>query len=311
MLFGGVASQLHSSILQRCPEINIVQGSRRNRKSADYANVDFIVGWRFPPGIFKEMPNLRCIQSVAVGVDDWVHDPSISSDVLITNAKGIYADSIAEYVIWSLLTLSRHFHITMKNQAKRRWIQSSGDGLSNKVLGIVGLGSVGQAVACRAKAFDMRTVGIVRDSGGSKYPCVEEVVSVTNLESILGDLDAIVLCLPLTAQSRGLIGSRAIGKMKRGAIVVNVAREGVADYAGIVDALKNRHLAGAVLDTFENEPLSRWSRLWGIDNLLITPHISALTSNYKMRISDLICDNVARFVNEQPMRNLVDRVKGY
>lgn len=311
MLFGGVANQFHSSIREKFPDIEIVLGSRRNRKNANYANVDVIVGWRFPRGIFNDMPNLRWIQSIAVGVDEWVHDSAIPSDVLITNAKGVYADSIAEYVIWSLLTLSRRFHITMKNQVKRCWSQSTGDGLRHKVLGVAGLGSVGHAVACRAKAFDMRTVGIVREAGESMCSHVDEIVPFSNMESILGDLDAIVLCLPLTEQSRGLFGNHALSMMKRGAIIVNIAREGVTDYSAIVERIKDGHLAGAALDTFDKEPLSRWSKLWRIENLLITPHVSALTSDYKKRVVDLISDNIARFEKKQTLRNLVDRVKGY
>ena len=312
MLYGVVANQWEPDIRERFPNVEIVRDSRRSGDHPDCGRVDILIGWRFQPGIFREMPNLRWIQSVAVGLDDWVSDPSIVHDVLITNTKGLYADSVAEYVLWSLLTLSRRFHTNIRNQVKRRWIQTSGNGLRHKVLGIVGLGSVGKAVAARAKAFEMRTVGIVREIGENiSYPDVEDVVTFSDIQSILSDLDALVLCLPLTTQSRNLITNGDLIKMKHGAILVNVAREGIIDYSGIVEGIKEGRLAGAALDVFNNEPLKRWNRLWGIDNLLVTPHISALTSDYKMRVADFICDNISRFVSDRPLRNIVDRAKGY
>ena len=143
------------------------------------------------------------------------------------------------------------------------------------------------------------------------YPDVEDVVTFSDIQSILSDLDALVLCLPLTAQSRNLITNGDLIKLKHGAILVNVAREGIIDYSGIVEGIKEGRLAGAALDVFNKEPLKRWNRLWGIDNLLITPHLSALTSDYKMRVADFICDNISRFVSDRPLRNIVDRAKGY
>jgi len=312
MLFGAVASQFHSNIRECFPDMEIVHASRRDASSLDYSEITCVLGWRFPAGIFGKMPNLRWIQSVSVGVEDWVFDPTIRPGVLISNAKGVYADPVAEYVIWSLLTLSRRFHTNIRNQARRRWIQTSGDGLRNKVLGIAGLGSIGKAIAFRARAFDMRIVGIVRDPSHPNLPShVDEIIPFSNMESVLNDLDALVLCLPLTDQTRDTMSRQAIDKMKRGAIIVNVAREGIVDYSGLCDALKDGRLGGAALDVFEKEPLKPWSRLWKLDNLLITPHISAFTKDYKMRVADLICDNIHRFASEQTLRGMVDRTTGY
>jgi phosphoglycerate dehydrogenase-like enzyme len=158
----------------------------------------------------------------------------------------------------------------------------------------------------------MHTVGIARNPDPViQFNHIDETVSVTQLDEVLPKIDALVLCLPLTPETDHMIGLSELQAMKKGAILINVARAGVLDYQSVVSELKNGHLGGAAIDVFEKEPLKRWSRLWGVDNLLITPHIGAVTSNYREGISDLVCDNISRYLNSQEMKNVVNRLKGY
>jgi len=131
------------------------------------------------------------------------------------------------------------------------------------------------------------------------------------MDSKLEELDALVICLPVTEQTRGLFNDRRIKKLKRGSIMVNIAREDVVDYAALSDAVESGHLGGAALDVFDKEPLSRWNRLWRIDNVLVSPHISSVTGQYKSCVADFICDNIGRFLSGQLLRGEVDRTKGY
>lgn len=310
--YGGGAEQWGPLLGDRSDQIQIIDWSRQRSGVDELESVECLAGWKFPTWIFDALPNLKWIQAVSVGVDDFVNNPAISPSVTITNTKGIYADSIAEYVIWSLLTLSRGFNSVMTNQARRRWRQVPGDGLENKVLGIVGMGNTGLAVAVKAKAFDMRTIGIARDSDRSTaYPNVDEIMPVSALEERISEFDALALCVPLTASTRGLISKKLIEKMKHSLILVNISREEIVDYASIASALKRGKLGGAALDVFEKEPLSRWSNLWNTDNLIVTPHLCALTSKYKERIADLLCENIARYAENRSLLNVVDRHKGY
>ena len=252
--FGGGAGNWGPLVDDSSEQIRIIDLSHQNGMASKLESVECLAGWKFPGWLLESLPNLKWIQAVSVGVDDFVNNPAISPSVTITNTRGIYADSIAEYVIWSLLTLSRGYHNTLANQAKRRWAQLSADGLMNKTLGIVGMGSVGQAVATRARAFGMRTVGVVRDPNrATGYPEVDDVASVEEIESHIPEFDALVLSLPLTASTRGLINDGVIAKMKHNLILVNISREEITDYKSIGKALMLGNFGGAALDVFEKD----------------------------------------------------------
>jgi phosphoglycerate dehydrogenase-like enzyme len=312
MLFGGVASQFEPTVRKDYPDVSLCLANRRDFSASDCARIQALIGWKFPPGIFAKMPNLNWIHSVGVGVEDWIFDPTLPREVMVSSPKGAYAEPVAEYALWSLLTLLRQFHAAIGNQKRRRWIPFGGEALTGKTLGIAGMGAIGQAVARRAESFQMRIVGIVRDADdAAAQPNVDKFISYTNLQDVLGELDALVICLPLTDETRGIFSREVFHDMKQGAVVVNVAREGVADYAGLRDAVLSGHLAGAALDVFDREPLRPWSRLWSTDGILITPHIGALTRNYKATVASIISENIGRFLNEQPILGLVDRDKGY
>lgn len=311
MMFGNVASQWTNEIRERFPDIEIISGSESDEDFGHYGDVDVLVGWKFPRGLFSRMPNLTWIQSVAVGVEGWIDDPSLPRHVSVTNVKGLYAEPIAEYIVWALISLTRGFHRHVLNQKWGRWVQEADFGLTGKRLAIAGLGSIGQAVAARASAFGMRNLGIVRDPSAAGNESVDEIIAHTDVAKIAGEVDALVICLPLTAQTRGLFGKDFISRMRKDAIIVNVAREEITDYSCIADAVRNGKLAGAALDVFENEPLRRWNRLWRIPNVLVTPHVSAMTPGYGRQVADLIGENLGNYLEGGALRNMVDRRKGY
>jgi len=310
MLFGGAAEQFEPQIRERHPSVDLVGVSEREVMNVDRSDVDCLVGWRFPPGMFDTMSNLKWIQSISVGVEGWILDPTLSSEVLITNTKGLYANEVAEYVIWASITLSRRLGQAINNQAKRRWRPVTGHSLSGKTIGIVGMGHVGQAIARVATSFGMRTIGISRD-GSTAHDWVDEAIPVGDMDSVLDRLDVVVICVPLTNDTRDLFVAGTFAAMKKGAIVINVAREDIVDYASLLDALKCGHLGGAALDVFSKEPLPKRSRLWKGQNVLVTPHVSGLTKEYRDKVVDLICENLARFRSGQTLECVVDRAKGY
>ena len=219
---------------------------------------------------------------------------------------------MAEYVLWALLTLSRKYHIVLKNQLKHRWKHVSGPGLRGKVLGILGLGYIGKEIAVRAKGFGMKVIGIVRQVPGTQVPnSVDEMYSFKDLIMVVKELDAIVLSVPLTDETKELINEEAFQAMKPGVILINLCRAQVAREGLVIQSLKEGKLGGAALDVFEKEPLSRWSRLWDVKDLIVTPHLCALTTDYSERVGDLICQNIERFRTQRPLLNVVDREKGY
>jgi phosphoglycerate dehydrogenase-like enzyme len=312
MLFGVVASQFESIVRENFPNSSLYLGSRRGFSEDECARIRALIGWKFPPGIFEKMPNLEWIQSVGVGVEDWIFDPMLPQSVVVSSPKGVYAEPVSEYVIWSLLTLFRRFHTAIKNQRRRRWVPFSGESLSGKTLGVAGLGHIGNAVARKAASLQMSVVGIVRETDSTAPEhYIDQFISYTDLGEVLGELDALVVCLPLTNETHGMFSKEVFQNMKRGAVVVNVAREGVADYSGLRDAVRSGHLAGAALDVFDKEPMRPWNPLWSTEGILITPHISAFTEDYKATVANVISENIDRFLKQQPLLGLVDRVKGY
>ena len=312
MLFGGSARQFERPILERCPDVEVVMVDEREWADADRSAVDGVVGWRFPTGLFAQMPDLKWIQSIAVGVDDWLQDPAIRSDVVITNTKGLYDDEVAEYVIWAAMTLSRRFHAAMKNQQKRRWQQPDSEGLLGKTIGIAGMGHVGRATAIRARAMGMHVIGICRDPEDPNVAAlVDKTVATADIDTVLGELDILTACIPVTDETRGLFDRERIARLKQGAIVINAAREAIFDYSFLLQAVRQNRLYGIALDVFETEPLRKRSPLWKTENVLITPHISALTSRYNAKVSSRICRNLEKLRSGQHLEGVVDRAKGY
>jgi phosphoglycerate dehydrogenase-like enzyme len=158
----------------------------------------------------------------------------------------------------------------------------------------------------------MKVVGICRVNKGQELQSVtDQLVPVSDLESILGQLDALAICLPTTDATRALFDAYAIGKLKRGAIVVNTAREDVIDYASLAEAVRQGRLAAAALDVFAREPLKKWSPYWKSPNFLLTPHVSGFTGEYHTKVTNLICENLDRFKSGKPLNCVVDRAKGY
>jgi phosphoglycerate dehydrogenase-like enzyme len=312
MLYGSGARQFRPAVVEAAPDATVFTGNKKDLNAEELARAHILIGWRFPTEIFAAMPRLEWIQSVSVGVEDWIFTPTLPDEVLVTNTKGLYAGPVAEYVIWSLLTLFRRFDLVVDNQRRRRWNQLAGESLAGKTLGIAGLGQIGRAVAKKAVAFDMRVVGIVRDVDKVQpSPDVDDVVSYQDLGKIVGDLDALAVCLPQTSQTSGLVSKDILDSMSSDACVVNISREGVMDYASLRDSLRSGRLSGAALDVFDREPLKPWSRFWATDRLIVTPHISAFTNDYKTAVADLISDNLKRFINGAPLAGRVDRDSGY
>ena len=312
LAYGDSAERWKSNLEGRFSDLEVIALPEWEKELEAFHRVSGLIGWKFPSSLLKSLSNLKWIQLISVGAEEWVQHPLIRPEVIITNTKGIYADSVAEYVLWALLTLYRKFHTVMKNQRRRRWKHISGPGLKGKVLGVLGMGNIGQAIATRARSFGMQIIGITRESK-SKFdlPMVDEWCSVQDLYDVIGKVDVLVLCLPLTEETKDIINERLLSHMKTEGVIINAARAGLLNEALLIQALKQGRLAGAALDVFEREPISRWSRLWGVENLLVTPHLAALTQDYGERVSDLICENIHRFQSQQPLLNIVDRTKGY
>jgi phosphoglycerate dehydrogenase-like enzyme len=266
---------------------------------------------------FAAAPRLRWVQSPAVGVGGMLGPELISSSVVVTSARGVRARAIAEHVIGVTIALARQLPLVLKRQAAHEWalneIESAGlvRTLEGSRMAIIGLGAIGREVSRLAAALDIRVSAIRKRVGEPVPPFVEEVLPPGELLHLLGRSDIVVLSAPLTAETQKIIGSEALSRVKRGALLINVGRGKLIDDEAVIEALKNGQLGGAALDVFVKEPLEPSSPYWDLLNVIVTPHISGAMEDYWTPLVALFCENLRRFEAGQPLLNVIDKRAGY
>ena len=250
----------------------------------------------------------RWIAVGGAGVDHLT--PWDTGVVTVSNAAGVAAPMIAEYVMGVVLHFTLDIDGMAADRAARHWERTRlMIPLRGKTMLIVGLGHTGQAVAERAKAFGLRVIGTRARPQAMEN--VDEVHSPDALPDLWGKADVVVLSVPLLPGTRGLVNARALMAMKRDAILVDVSRGGVLDSAALVNAMRTGHLRGAALDVFATEPLPKENPLWGLDRVILSPHCSAVYDGWSMRSFALFLDNLERWRKGDKLFNIVDPDRGY
>lgn len=240
-------------------------------------------------------PNLRYIQLTSAGFDRVPMDEVKAGGIEIRNARGVYSVPMAEHAVWGVLSLYHQAPFFLRNQAQARWEKHRGLlELAGKTVCILGTGSVGTACAARFRAFSCRVVGVNRTV--RECAAFDAVLPMDALDDALAMADVVVVTLPLTDATRALLNAERLGKMKSGAVLVNIARGALIEEAALIDALQNR-LGGAVLDVFESEPLPPESPLWTMENVIVTPHNSFVSDGNAARLRDLIFANLREYAN--------------
>jgi phosphoglycerate dehydrogenase-like enzyme len=243
--------------------------------------------------IVRTAPNLRFVQCMYAGAGQQVRAAKLTAEeldrVAFASSSGVHAVPLAEWSLFGLLALTKGLPRLLRDKRERRWDHYPLGELRGRTLLVVGLGEIGREVARLAEAFGMRVVGVKRTAD-------ETAAGPDRLEELVGDADAIVVTLPLTEETRGLIGRDTIARMRDGAVLVNVGRGGVVDEDALVDALTSGKIAGAALDVFAEEPLPASSPLWELDNVILSPHTAALSIRENERIVDLFAENLRRYL---------------
>jgi phosphoglycerate dehydrogenase-like enzyme len=271
--------------------------------------------------LLARAPRLSWVHSASAGVERALTPTARERDVVITNARGVFSRPIAEYVLMMILAISRRLPQLLELQRERTWQPLEGAELRDLTIGIVGLGSIGRAVATLASAFGCRVVAIRRRteagaSGGADVDGLhavepDEVLGPEGLPALLAQSDFVVLAAPLTPETEGIIDDAALAAMKRGSWLVNVARGRLIDERALLRALGEGRIAGAVLDTFAEEPLPPDSPFYDLPNAIVTPHTSWSSGRVLDRSVELFCDNLRRFAAGEPLLNVVDPDAGY
>jgi glyoxylate/hydroxypyruvate reductase A len=275
--------------------------------AAVIGDVQIAYAWKPPAVLYGKARRLTWLQAMGAGVD-WALIPELPSRVVITRAPGIFGPWMSEYVLGWCSWVTQKTEVYRAAQRERRWIDSVLPGrLRGKTLTLVGVGDIGREIARVARAVGMHVLGVSRS--GVRVPAVEHVYRPGHLARALAAADFVVVVVPLTKKTRGLIDETALRAMRPGAWLINIGRGAVVDEAALLAALQERHIAGAILDVFATEPLPVEHPLWSLDNVVITPHVAGPSTAEE--IAPVFNDNLARWLRGRPLQHVVDRARGY
>jgi phosphoglycerate dehydrogenase-like enzyme len=278
---------------------------------AVWARAEATLALDVPAPLSELAPKLRWVQAIGAGIDH-LEAKVLPDDLVITNAAGVAAAPIAEFVFARLLQVWKLLPEIDAQQVEHTWAPKFGRTVEGLTLGIIGLGAIGTAVAVRARAFDMTVIGTRRSyKEGQQHDAVDELRGVDDLHDVLGRCDAVVVSAPGTAETESMFDADAFAAMKPGALFCNVGRGSLVDEPALIAALESGQVGAALLDVTRQEPLPADDPLWSAPNVFISPHASAAQERYTEKLLQLFADNLDHYTRGEPLRNVVDRTLGY
>ena len=285
----------------------IAAGEQATDEDLSKAEILFAPG--VPPGTLGKMPRLKVIQSLTAGVDHWLARKDLTTAHTLIAARGTHRIQVPENILGALFHITKRYHQIALAQAESRWNRSVSDTLAGKTLGILGLGAIGQMLATKAAALEMRVIGTKRTP--ERVAGVEKVYSFDETDKVLSESDYVVVLLPVTPLTENFMNSSRIAKMKPSAWLINFARGAIIVDADLIAAVKGKTIAGAVLDVFRTEPLPPEDPFWTTPGIYVLPHIGGYHPERDSWVAELLSDNIRRHLDGQPLREVVDRERGY
>jgi phosphoglycerate dehydrogenase-like enzyme len=286
--------------------------SRKAELDALLVDADVLFGFIPPRNITARAPKLKWFQATSAGVDRHRDTEIWQSRVTITGVSGIHATPIGEFVLGLMLMFVKDTPLSFKMKQTRQWQRYAPRTLRGKTVGIMGLGHIGGEVARLAKAFGMKVIATQRSAKKEgKARNVDLLLPQSRMKEMLAESDFVALCVPLTPETRHIIGEAELKAMKPTAYVINIGRGNLIDEEALIRALDEKRIAGAGLDVTAIEPLPKESRLWDFDNVILSPHVSGGMEDYMLRAAQLFCENLKRYLDGKKLLNIVDRKKGY
>ena len=305
------------ALAARVPEVRFTYARSQEERAAALADAEVAYTWTLTRDELAQAGRLRWVHTSAVAVETLCLPELAARGVRVSNTRGVQAVPIAEHVMAVVLALAKQLPFTLENQQHQCWAQFDYRGarqpwlLRGRTLGLIGVGTIGRALAVRAAAFGMRVVALRRRPDGKVPSAVAAVFGRDRLSDMLDTCDVLVIAAPLTPDTHGLIDRAALAALKPGAVVVNVGRAPILDSDALIEALRSGHLAGASLDVFPEEPLPATHPLWSAPNVILTPHTSGFRQGHWDEVIDLFVDNLRRYRAGEPLRFEVDARLGY
>ena len=274
-----------------------------------YADIISGVPWVIPS--IKNAKKLKWIHTFSAGMDRVLTPEVLKSKIMLSNSSGIHAIPIAEHVLGFMLIFTRRFYETFQKQQKKIWEKNQNiTELRGKTLLVVGLGNIGTEIARTASCLGMNVLG-VKQNVKNKPSFVSKAYTINQLDNVLPKADFVVISLPLTPNTKHLFNINKFKKMKKSAVIMNIGRGPLIKETDLILALEKKIIAGAGLDVTEVEPLSKESKLWNMENVIITPHHSGWSEKYMDRAIDRFVLNLKAYIAGKPLPNLVDKKRGY
>ena len=330
VIYPSVEQARLDKIRQTAGSAQVVNAADEEQARADVADADGFIGHLTPP-LLAASTKLRWVQSPTASLEHYVFPELIVHPCQLTNMRGLYSDVIADQVFGYIICFARNLHLYIRQQARSHWEPCGGESnragffagpgvlsnidrahmhLADATLGVVGLDNIGSEIARRGLAFGMRVVAV--DPIRTDAPDgVEKLWTTERLPDLLGQSDFIVIAAPHTPETERLFRREQFRKMKQSAFLINIGRGAIVDLADLTAALEAQEIAGAGLDVFEVEPLPADHPLWGMQNVIITPHIAGYSPRISERHLEVLLDNVTRFVRGEELRNVVDKAKWF
>jgi len=304
-----VRMQYYQRLRGEFPELAIDLVDHHSKVDPYIGSADILLtfGAHMADHVLQKGAKLRWIQALGTGVDGIVDRPALRPGVLVTNMHGLHGDSVPEAAVMLMLALARDLPRAMRNRNARTWERYPSRLLKGKTVGVFGVGAIARSLAPKCKSFGMRVIGITSAVRGVEG--FDRMVRRDDLESVVGDLDFLVLLTPYTRETHGIVGERVLAAMKPSAFLVNLARGGIVDEDALLGALREKRLAGAALDVFATEPLPEDHPFWSMDNVIVTPHLGGFHDQYAEEALPTLVANFRKFLSGDTsgMANVVKR----
>lgn len=277
---------------------------------------EILLSGRLSEEHFKRAAKLKWIHIPWAGANSLLAVEAIrESTIPVTNSIGVMSDSVADQVMGYMIAVARSLPEQIRAQERREWGRYPTESpkrraLKSHTVGLIGYGEIGRAIAVRARAFGMRSIAVKR-SAADRPPELDALYATSELPRLLAESNFVVVAVPLTPATEGMIGREQFRAMKSTATIINISRGSVIREAEMIEALNDGTIAGAALDVFEREPLPEDSPLWGMPNVIVTPHSAGGHVGFGAATVDLFIDNLRRFFAGEPLRNVVDKQEGY
>ncbi|MFH1178720.1 MAG: D-2-hydroxyacid dehydrogenase [Candidatus Bathyarchaeota archaeon] len=296
----------HGAPINRTPE---------QKKKLTYMMKETEVLFGYVPSEYQSdiklhFPRLRWMQSASAGIGWRVKSQGwADTDIDFTSSSGIHSTPLAEFCLMTMLMQVKDYNHIAEEKERRHWQRTCTTELRGKTLAIIGLGRVGGEIARLSRCFGAQVLATKRHVEGidPESVNVDKLYPHSELRQMLGEADFVVLIVPETEETRGLLGREEIASMKKGAYLINISRGTVVDEPALIEALQSGRLSGAALDVFWDEPLPKDSPFWDIPNVIVSPHSASTADTENTKLTEIFCDNYHRYIEGKPLRNLIDK----